>query len=290
MNGHRQITEKGRFSPCTLLLLDPSVSHQIQQEKQQLPAESLSEPPSDIASERPQYNDSPIKHTVAPKPSTPESTMSVEAPVDQSLGGGEFAEDVMDVSGSEGEDGATATATGYSPGHEKSAARPAADSDSEEIYEPPQSFGPSGEKTLVSADSKQYHSEDPIGLQQFSDGPEPETPPVDISGTIELQDGVADEPSVVFPPGALERASSPVDMSDSDDYEPPEPMSSVEDEALINDAASPISQSSFSPPDADQLLEVEITSPDWLSVKQEQIANDVVEAGPRASQEVSDTP
>ncbi|KAL8763737.1 MAG: hypothetical protein Q9184_000529 [Pyrenodesmia sp. 2 TL-2023] len=267
---------------------DTGVSHQVQQEKQHLPAESLNEPLSDIAYGRPRNDDSTIKHTVAPEPSTPDSSMSVEVPTEKSLVGGEFAEDVMDISGSESEDHdeGEATATRYSPGHEKSAGRPAADSDSEEIYEPPQSFGPVEEKTMVSADSGQYHPEDSESLQRFSDGPEPETPPANISGTIKLQDGVADEASIVFPPGASERAPSPIDMSDSDDYEPPEPMSSVEDEPLINDAASPISQSSFPPPDAEQLVEVDITSPDQLSVKQEQIANDVVEAGLCTSQEM----
>lgn len=255
-------------------------------------AESLSEPASDIAFERPRIDDSTIKHTIAPKPSTPESTMSLEAPTDQSLVGVELAEDVMDISGSEdgGEDEGKAAITGYSPGHEKSAGRPAADSDSEEIYEPPQSFGPIEEKTMVSADSKQYPLEDPVSMQQSSHGPEPETPPIDISGTTTLQDGVVDEASIVFPAGASERAPSPVDMSDSDDYEPPEPMSSVEGEPLINDAASPTSQSSFSPPDADGLLEVETTSPDQLSIRKERIANEVIEAVPPTSQEVSYIP
>ncbi|KAL8907313.1 MAG: hypothetical protein Q9207_001490 [Kuettlingeria erythrocarpa] len=264
----------------------PGVPHQAQQEQQRMPAEPTSEPGSRMVIELPENVESTTKHTIAPEPSMPKSTMSVDAPTGQSHGDGELAEDVMDISGSEAEDEGEDedTARGHSPGYKGSAAQPAAETDSEEIYEPPQFFGPIQEKATVSADSKQYHSGDPRSLQQSSEEPKPRTPPVDISRTSRHDAGV------VFPPGASERAPSAIDMSDSDDYEPPEPLSSVEDEALINDAASPTSQSSISPPDANQLVKVETAARKLLSLREAQTVADAVEAGGHGPPEMGAVP
>lgn len=214
--------------------------------------------------------------------------MSAEAPTDESLVSGELADDVMDISGSEDE--SEDSATGYSPEPDGYPAPPAIESDNEEIYEPPQSFGLVQEETMNPADWRQHHPEQTESSQQSARGLKPLTPPVEISGTSNARDGVKADASVALSPLPSERAPNPIYMSDSDDYEPPEPMSSVEAEPLTNDAATSSTRSSFSPRDANPATEDETASHVQLSVSNEQVGNDLVETRPPEPEEASTPP
>ncbi|KAL8997360.1 MAG: hypothetical protein Q9169_003342 [Polycauliona sp. 2 TL-2023] len=149
------------------------------------------------------------------------AALSTEAPSNQSVISGELAEDVMDISGSE--DGGEVTENVPISGTD--AAQPAAKSESEEPYEPPSSFGGMQEVSNPLTDSSmQQQSLTNEGLQQHDHLEAHHTPPAMDNGTVTgTYDAARAQLRKMTPPG---HAQTPIDLSDSDDYEPPEPVAS----------------------------------------------------------------
>ncbi|KAL8721047.1 MAG: hypothetical protein Q9225_002191 [Loekoesia sp. 1 TL-2023] len=249
---------------------DPTLSLSVSRDEKQLPGES----PSNGLLEAPRDADLITDHKDAAKSPTPETTMSTEAPTDQSLVSGELAEDVMDISGSEDEDTVVKNDTLSSA----NATPPIAESDSEETYEPPLSFEAIEEDPTSPADSKQQHPDSKRSSRQASLAPEPLTPPAENKATSDIQDVVEDEASVALLPNLSGHAPSPIDLSDSDDYEPPEATALVDVAPITHDTAAATSESSFSPPDANQDAEAELTSPGQSLVGSNPAITEVAEA------------
>ncbi|KAL8843315.1 MAG: hypothetical protein Q9170_000173 [Blastenia crenularia] len=193
--------------------------------------------------------------------------MSTEAPTDQPLVDGELAEDVMDISGSEDED----ALIDIDPVSGVDATPPTAESDSEETYEPPLTFEATEKDSRTAANLQQQHPDNKQGSEELALDCRPLAPPAESNATSEVQDVV--EPL----PKSLEHASSCTDANDSDDYEPPEPTTSVDVAIVSHDAAAATSESSFSPPDANEDAEAEPTSPDLLAVENEQATTGLAE-------------
>ncbi|KAL8673873.1 MAG: hypothetical protein Q9168_001693 [Polycauliona sp. 1 TL-2023] len=187
----------------------------------------------------------------------PDTVLSTEAPSDQSLISGELAEDVMDISGSEDE----ADATEKILVSNTDAGQPAAESDSEEPYEPPSSFGGMETTSKPLADSStQQQSLTNESLQEHDNLEANHTlPAMDNSTAIDAYVAAEDQPHEMAPPG---HARSPVDSSDSDDYEPPEPVASVDLATLTSDNAAAAAESSSSPPDTNHKIQANPASPD----------------------------
>ncbi|KAL8945076.1 MAG: hypothetical protein Q9216_000060 [Gyalolechia sp. 2 TL-2023] len=207
------------------------------------------------------------------QPSAPGTPLSTEAPTDQVLVNGELAEDVMDISGSEDEDAVAehqlGPVTNGSPAVEKS--------DGEESYEPPVSFEVFGNDPIIAADYEQPRFQEKESLQQEPWKVEPSTSLTDCSRRSDPQDDVEDDIRPGQLPDASDHASSIVNMSESDDYEPPEPSTSVDVPSLTHDAPAATSESSFSPPDANEVIEIEPASPEPLVPENNQAAIGVAE-------------
>ncbi|KAL8701667.1 MAG: hypothetical protein Q9224_000401 [Gallowayella concinna] len=211
-----------------------------------------------VIREDPESDGLPAKPETGPGHSPPGTALSTEAPSNQSLISGELAEDVMDISGSDDE-GEIAE---NGPVSSADAGQPVSVGDNEEPYEPPTSFGDLEEGAEMTADApKQQHPLTSASLQQHDNlGSQQITPAVDNSARTEVQLVVEEEPRTAPPAG---HPQSPIDLSDSDDYEPPEPVASVELAPLTPNAAISVSdESSFSPLDADQNSQANVASPD----------------------------
>ncbi|KAL8649269.1 MAG: hypothetical protein Q9210_004498 [Variospora velana] len=247
---------------------DPGSSPREQQDDTAL----ATEPPSNRVPGTIPNHDLTTKGTSAPEPSTPGTAISIEAPTIHPLINGELAEDVMDISGSENE----ASSAQYSPEQDKRPAQSAMESDSEELYEPPQPFGPVEEDTTTAADSKQQQADQTESFQQSARA----LNPLILSGEVNRMRNVPDDDennaSVVLSPGPADHTPNPVEMSDSDGYEPPEPVSSVDVDPLTNDASSIDSQCS-SPSVANQAAEVEMLPHNQLSTGEGQVVADLAE-------------
>ncbi|KAI4114697.1 MAG: hypothetical protein LQ345_004570 [Seirophora villosa] len=247
---------------------NPDVSPREQQDEKP----ETNEPPRNVVPGTPP-DDLTTKRTSASEPSTPKTAISIEIPTDQPLVNGELAEDVMDISGSEKE----SSSAEYSPEPNPRPSQSAMESDSEELYEPPQSFGPAVEDLTTVADSQQHQSNEAESLQQSTRGLHPLTLSGEASRVCNVSDDVEDNASVVLPPAPADHSPSPVEMSDSDGYEPPEPVRSVDVDPLTNDATSIDSQCS-SPSFANQAVEEEIPPPEQLSTGKDQAVGDLAEA------------
>ncbi|KAL9012465.1 MAG: hypothetical protein Q9173_002772 [Seirophora scorigena] len=245
---------------------DPDVSPRKLQDKKP----ETNESPRNVVPGTPP-DDLTTKRTSALELSTPKTAISIEVPTDQPLVYGELAEDVMDISGSEKE----SSSAEYSPEPNPRPAQSAMESDSEELYEPPQSFSPAVEDLTTAADSQQHQPNEAESLQQSTRGLNPLTLSGEASRVRNVSDDVEDNASVVLSPGSADRTPSPVEMSDSDGYEPPEPVSSVDVDPLTNDATSIDSQCS-SPSFANQVVEEEIPPPEQLSTGKDQAVDDLI--------------
>lgn len=217
--------------------------------------------------------DSPEDDTCPLQLSAPETPMSTETPTDQSLVDGELAEDVMDISGSDDED----VATEDRPGSGANESPLVEESDSEEMYEPPASFEVFEKDPATPPDSKQILPNDGESSHQELRTFEPSSPSVKSGREIDVQDAVEHGASSTKVPDASDRASSIVEISDSDDYEPPEPTASVDVPSPAHDLPAFTSDSSFSPPDANHVMTTEPASPDPLIKENDQAAMGVVE-------------
>ncbi|KAL8923973.1 MAG: hypothetical protein Q9172_002900 [Xanthocarpia lactea] len=198
--------------------------------------------------------------TTKPETGSPsETALSIEAPTNQSSISGELAEDVMDISGSDDEGGVTQNNTTPSA----DAGQLMAESDSEEFYEPPSSFGglEDGSNPITDLSKKQQSLTNESLQQHHKLEAEHVPPPTDNSAATEAHMAAEDQLRIVPPPGY---AQSPIDSSDSDDYEPPEPVASVDLAPLTSDAAAALSDSSFSPLDANHTLRANSASSDPL--------------------------
>ncbi|KAL8813628.1 MAG: hypothetical protein Q9200_000110 [Gallowayella weberi] len=214
-------------------------------------AQSPTQEMTDIVIQQdPESGGLPANPETVPGHSPPETALSTEAPTDQSLISGELAEDVMDISGSEDEgevadNGPVSSADAEPLGTDS-------DSNSEEPYEPPASFGDLEDGLELTADvHEQQHPLTSASLQQHDNLESQQITPAVV---------VEEEPCTPSPAG---HPQSPIDLSDSDDYEPPEPVASVDPASLTPNAAISISdEPSFSPLDADQNTQAIIASPD----------------------------
>ncbi|KAL8738281.1 MAG: hypothetical protein Q9181_000916 [Wetmoreana brouardii] len=218
-NGH----ETGSGSPL-----------QAVNDHKQSPAVSVSDEAFDVS----QSEDMTAKHRDGPESSAPETALSARAPSNQSLISGELAEDVMDISGSE-EDGVVSE-----PGFVSDAvpAPPEGESDDEEPYEPPASFRTVEEEdSLVVADSEQQRTGSGEVSQPFTPIPG-HTPSLAESNAV---GGVQTSATgaIIMPP-LPGYAQTPAGLSDSEDYEPPEPTIPVVAAPVTHDAAAPVSESS----------------------------------------------
>lgn len=186
-----------------------------------------------------------------------ETALSTEAPSNQSLISGELAEDVMDISGSEDEGEVTENC----PVSSSDARQLVAESDSEEPYEPPSSFrGMEVVSNPVTNSSKQQQPLTNESLQQHNILEANHAPPaIDNSAATDAHVAAEEQLHNVPRPG---HAQSPIELSDSDDYEPPEPMASVDFASLTSDTAAAVAEPSFSPPDANHNLQANLASPD----------------------------
>lgn len=248
-------------------LLDPSLSQQAPQHPELAPVDSGAKEIHEAL----QSEGLTLQSELAHEPLTPETAPSSAALTNQSFVSGELAEGVMDISGSEDGD----SVTGDTPTSNTNVAPPTTESDREDLYEPPPSFGPINSTTPADPETQYLdRKETPqrVTLQQ-----KPPTPLGERSRTIDVQEMIEDAGTIALP-SPSEHAPSDMDMDDSDDYEPPEHMTSVDADPLTNNAAITPSQSPFSPPDANQVAEVETTSADRLSVEKEQVVNDLAKA------------
>ncbi|KAL8758083.1 MAG: hypothetical protein Q9199_001763 [Rusavskia elegans] len=195
-----------------------------------------------------------------------ETALSTEAPSNQSLISGELAEDVMDISGSEDEGEVTENC----PVSGTDARQLEAESDSEEPYEPPSSFrGIEDVPNPVTNSSKQQQPLTNESLQQHNILEANHAPPaIDNSAATDAHVAAEEQLHNVPRPG---HAQSPIDLSDSDDYEPPEPMASVDFASLTSDAAAAVAEPSFSPPDANHNLQANPASPGALPAVIDQV-------------------
>ena len=225
----------------------------------------------------------------SPELSMPETPASTKAPTDQSLASGELAEDVMDISGSEDEGMVTEDGE-ESHTHETPLV---VGSDSDEIYEPPTSFEVIEKEPTVQAGPEERHPDDKEDLHKAPLELTQSTPMAESNVQNDMQDNVEDDPGALLVSESPGHAATHVDMSDSDDYEPPEPTTSVDIPPLSHDTPIAISNSSLSPPDANQNAnqdaEAKSASPDPLAVGRSHVATQVVEMTPDDVEEVSTT-
>ncbi|KAI4151048.1 MAG: hypothetical protein LQ341_000978 [Variospora aurantia] len=264
--GHIQDTGKAsHFVPP----LDPDFSPREQEDDTVL----ATEPPSNVVSGTLPNHDLTTKGTSAPEPSTPGTAICIEAPTIRSPMNGELAEDVMDISGSESE----ASSAQYSPEPDTRRAQSAMESDSEELYEPPQPFGPVDEDSATATDSMQQQADHTESFQLSARASNPLILSGDVNRMCNVPDDDENNASVVLPPGPGDHTPNPTEMSDSDGYEPPEPVSSVDVDPLTNDASSIDSQCS-SLCVANQAAEVEMLPPKQLSTGEDQVVADLAEA------------
>ncbi|KAI4170524.1 MAG: hypothetical protein LQ343_004901 [Gyalolechia ehrenbergii] len=243
----------------------PSVSSNKEQHLADLPSNGVHEN---------LYNGALLDISKTPvQPSAPGTPQSFQAPTDRSLENGELAEDVMDISGSEG-DGVLAKDR---PGSGANRSPPVENSDGEEIYEPPASFEMFENDPVIPADCEQPRLHDEESLHQEPQKFQPLSPSAESSIRSDVQAIVEDEVSAAQLPDGSDHASPIVDMSDSDDYEPPEPTTSVDVPSLTHDEPASTSESSFSPPDANQVIKIEPASPEPLITENDQAAAEVAE-------------
>ncbi|KAL8806347.1 MAG: hypothetical protein Q9182_001377 [Xanthomendoza sp. 2 TL-2023] len=207
-----------------------------------------------VMHEDPESGGLPAKPETFPGQSPPETALSTEAPTNQSMVSGELAEDVMDISGSEdeGEVADNAPVSSADAGQLITDNDSNSNSNSEAPYEPPASFGDLEDGPELTADAhEQQHPLTSASLRQHDNlGSQQITPAVVVE----------EDPCTPSPAG---HPQSPIDLSDSDDYEPPEPVASVDPASLTPNAAISISdEPSFSPLDADQNTQANVASPD----------------------------
>ncbi|KAL8631004.1 hypothetical protein Q9189_003284 [Teloschistes chrysophthalmus] len=212
-------------------------------------------------------------------PPTPAAALLADAPINQLLISNEHAEDVMDISGSEDE--------GLVPENDSppSADRGpfANDSSDEEPYEPPASFQNIEEDLLVGTDSKQ-----PDTRSRETSGPlNPKAsdvwPSVESKPREEGQASVTDAVGAALEP---RRPQSAGHLSESDDYEPPEPTTPVEAASITHTAADRLSASSSIAPLTDAIVEAKPTSSDSQSARVVQAAVDETAAASDESEKI----
>ncbi|KAL9585846.1 MAG: hypothetical protein Q9212_001283 [Teloschistes hypoglaucus] len=208
-------------------------------------------------------------------PPTPNAALMADAPINQLLISNEQAEDVMDISASEDE--------GLVPEHGSppSADRGplANDSSDEEPYEPPASFQNIEEDLLVGTDSKQPDTRSreasvPLNLSASDVWPSVESKP--------KKEGQASVTDAVGATLETRRPQSAGHLSESDDYEPPEPTTPVEAASITHTAADHLSASSSIDPLTDAIVEAKPTSSDSQSARVVQAA--VKETGPASDE------
>ncbi|KAL8954170.1 MAG: hypothetical protein Q9222_000054 [Ikaeria aurantiellina] len=185
----------------------------------------------------PSLEDRHPSHEPAPNKFTSESTTSFDAPTDQSMINGELAEDVMDISGSECGDAMPKDKLAS----QVDAATPIGESDDEELYEPPSSFGVAEQDAFVPADSTTTPADGSETRQGSVPASKRVTSPSENNGMTTVQAATEDVVSATPVPS---NDPPSADMSDSDDYEPPEPIASVDTKPLTRPAVVSISQSS----------------------------------------------
>lgn len=215
-------------------------------------------------------------------PPRPIAAFRADAPINQLLISNEQAEDVMDISRSEDE--------GLVPEHDSppNADRGplASDSSDEEPYEPPVSFPNIEEDLLVGTDSKQPDT-------RSRETSEPLNPTAsDVWLSVESEPKEKGQPSVTDAVGAAlepRRPQSAGHLSESDDYEPPEPTTPVEAASITHTAADHLSASSFIAPLHDAIVEAKPTSLDSHSARVVQTAVDEPGGASDASEKVSTT-
>lgn len=262
-----------------IMLPVPDMSLEQAQEDDQVPAVEA----TNISNEATTENDVTEKPEKGP---VSESALSTEAPSNQSLVSGELAEDVMDISGSEEE----GDATEHLPGSSTRAGHGAAESDSEEPYEPPSSFGGMEDvSNPVTDSSKQQQPLTNERLQQHDHLEATNDAPLAMDDRAATDVHVAAEEQLhsVPRPG---HAQTPLDLSDSDDYEPPEPMASVDLASLTSDTAAAVAEPSFSPADANDTLQANHVSPDALPAVIDQVDVEREASVQSASEQVCDWP
>ncbi|KAL8716331.1 MAG: hypothetical protein Q9220_000236 [cf. Caloplaca sp. 1 TL-2023] len=184
----------------------------------------------------PSLADRHMSHEPNPEESNRESSSSFDAPTDQSMINGELAEDVMDISGSESGDAVPED----KPALQVDAATPARESDDEELYEPPPSFGVVEQDSVVPTDLTQTPGDGREMQQDSVPKARHRTPPSEGTVVVTMQSATEDVASAASAP-SYDPPSA--DMSDSDGYEPPEPIASVDTTPLTRSAIVPISQS-----------------------------------------------
>ncbi|CAO1601648.1 hypothetical protein XANCAGTX0491_005294 [Xanthoria calcicola] len=236
-----------------IMLPVPNMSLEQAQEDDQVPAFE----PTNISNEATTENGVTEKPEKGP---VSESALSTEAPSNQSLVSGELAEDVMDISGSEDE----GDVTEHLPGSSTRARHGVAESDSEEPYEPPSSFGGIEDvSNPVTDSSKQQQPLTNERLQQHDNLEATNDATLAMNDSAATDGHVAAEEQLHSGPRPG-HAQTPLDLSDSDDYEPPEPMASVDLASLTSDTAAAVPEPSFSPADANDPLQANPASPDAL--------------------------
>ncbi|KAI4225707.1 MAG: hypothetical protein L6R36_003711 [Xanthoria steineri] len=238
----------------------PNMSLEQAQEDDQVPAAEQTNISNEARTEN-GVTEKPEKGPVS------ESALPTEAPSNQSLVSGELAEDVMDISGSEEE----GDVTEHLPGSSTRAGHGVAESDSEEPYEPPSSFGGMEDvSNPVTDSSKQQQPLTNERLQQHDhlEATNDASLAMDDSAATDVHVAAEEQLHSVPRPG---HAQTPLDSSDSDDYEPPEPMASVDLASLTSDTAAAVAEPSFSPADANDTLQANPVSPDALPAVIDQV-------------------
>ncbi|KAL8853500.1 MAG: hypothetical protein Q9221_001659 [Calogaya cf. arnoldii] len=222
--------------------------------------------PTNISDEAPTDGDVTKKPETGPMS---ETALSNEAPTNQSLISGELAEDVMDISGSEDEGEVTDSVPIFSTDE----GQLVAESDSEEPYEPPSSFGGMEDVSkLVTDPSRPQRPLTDESLRQHDSLEANHAPPAsDNKVATEAHVAAEEQLHDVSRPGP---SQSPIDLSDpddSDDYEPPEPVASVDLASLTSDTAAAVAKPAFSPSDINHNLQASATSPDALPAVIDQV-------------------
>ncbi|KAL8642956.1 MAG: hypothetical protein Q9228_000400 [Teloschistes exilis] len=212
-------------------------------------------------------------------PPTPIAALRADAPINQLLISNEQAEDVMDISRSEDE-GLVAEHDSL-PNADRGPL--ANDSSDEEPYEPPASFPNIEEDLLVGTDSKQPDT-------RSRETSEPLNPRAsDVWLSVESKPKEGGQPSVTDAVGAAlepRRPQSAGHLSESDDYEPPEPTTPVEAASVTHTAADHLSASSSIAPLPDAIVEAKPTSLDSHSARVVQTAVDEPGGASDASEKI----
>ncbi|KAL8665130.1 MAG: hypothetical protein Q9202_002530 [Teloschistes flavicans] len=237
----------------------------IQQEHRQAPP---IQPPADKAHERHRRGSSTVNQEDATSEgSTPIAASLADTPIKQPLLSDEHAENVMDVSGSEDE----GLVLEHDAPPNADRAPLANDSSDEEPYEPPASFRNIEEDLLVGTHSRQPDTRSREISQPLAPRASDIRLMVASEAKKEGQLSVTCAVGAALEPG---RPQSAGDLSESDDYEPPEPTTPVEAASITHTAADPLSASSSLAPVTDEIVEPRSTSLDSHSALSVQAAVD----------------